>query len=153
MILKANQNGVSSQRMARALDDSVSGIRQNVNLLDDICQDAIDLLAAVRWISSPLILRKTGRGAPLNGKRTSLAGKGHTPKWAWRCRKLRSTAVPLPPTRRRALYRGILAALAGHRALSSDEGPTGASGTFSIGGDRNEAGMESRRRHMIDSGP
>lgn len=44
MILKAIENGVSSQRIARALDVNISAIRQKVNLLDGICQEAIDLL-------------------------------------------------------------------------------------------------------------
>lgn len=44
MILKAIENGVSSQRIARALNVNVSSIRQKVNLLDGICQEAIDLL-------------------------------------------------------------------------------------------------------------
>ena len=44
MILKAIDNGVSSQRIARALDVNISSIRQKVNLLDGICQEAVDLL-------------------------------------------------------------------------------------------------------------
>ncbi len=44
MILKAIENGVSSQRIARALDVNISSIRQKVNLLDGICQEAVDLL-------------------------------------------------------------------------------------------------------------
>ena len=44
MILKAIENGVSSQRIARALDVNISSIRQKVNLLDGICQEAIELL-------------------------------------------------------------------------------------------------------------
>jgi ParB-like chromosome segregation protein Spo0J len=44
MILKAIENGVSSQRIARALDVNIAAIRRKVNLLDGICQEAIDLL-------------------------------------------------------------------------------------------------------------
>jgi len=44
MILKAIENGVSSQRIARALDVDIASIRQKVNLLDGICQEAIDCL-------------------------------------------------------------------------------------------------------------
>lgn len=44
MILKAIENGVSGQRIARALDVNIAAIRRKVNLLDGICQEAIDLL-------------------------------------------------------------------------------------------------------------
>jgi hypothetical protein len=44
MILKAVESGVSSERIARALDVNISAIRQKVNLLDGICPEAIDLL-------------------------------------------------------------------------------------------------------------
>lgn len=44
MILKAIKNGVSEQRIARALDTNVSKIRQKRDLLDGICPEAAELL-------------------------------------------------------------------------------------------------------------
>lgn len=44
MILKAIENGVSEQRIAKALNVNVSQIRKKVNLLDGICPEAVELL-------------------------------------------------------------------------------------------------------------
>lgn len=44
MILRAIENGVSGERIARALDVDIHSIRQKVNLLDGICPEAVDLL-------------------------------------------------------------------------------------------------------------
>ena len=44
MILRAIENGVSEQRIAKALNVNVSQIRKKVNLLDGICPEAVELL-------------------------------------------------------------------------------------------------------------
>lgn len=44
MILKAVENGVSEERIAKALDVNVSSIRQKRDLLKGICDDAVELL-------------------------------------------------------------------------------------------------------------
>lgn len=44
MILKAIENGVSEQRIAKALNVNVAHIRRKVNLLDGICPEAVELL-------------------------------------------------------------------------------------------------------------
>jgi hypothetical protein len=44
MILRAIENGVSSERIARALDVDINSIRHKVNLLDGICPEAVDML-------------------------------------------------------------------------------------------------------------
>jgi ParB-like chromosome segregation protein Spo0J len=44
MILKAVENGVSEQRIAKALNVNVAKIRRKLNLLDGICPEAVDLL-------------------------------------------------------------------------------------------------------------
>lgn len=44
MILKAIKNGVSEERIAKTLNVDVARIKEKRNLLDGICQEAIDLL-------------------------------------------------------------------------------------------------------------
>lgn len=44
MILKAIENGVSEQRIAKTLNVNVGQIRRKVNLLDGICPEAVELL-------------------------------------------------------------------------------------------------------------
>jgi len=44
MILKAVENGVSENRIAKALDVNVSNIRQKRRLLEGICPDAVEIL-------------------------------------------------------------------------------------------------------------
>ena len=44
MILKAIENGVSEQRIAKTLNVNVAQIRGKVNLLDGICPEAVELL-------------------------------------------------------------------------------------------------------------
>lgn len=44
MILRALERGVSEERLARALDLDIESIRRKRNLLDGICQEAVELL-------------------------------------------------------------------------------------------------------------
>jgi hypothetical protein len=44
MILRAIENGVSEQRIAKALNVNVASIRKKANLLDGICPEAVELL-------------------------------------------------------------------------------------------------------------
>jgi hypothetical protein len=44
MILKAIKNGVAEERIAKVLDVNVARIRQQLNMLDGICVDAVEIL-------------------------------------------------------------------------------------------------------------
>lgn len=59
MILKALSNGVSEERIAEALDVNVAAIRKKRNLLDGICEEAVELLKDKRVTSDGFgMLRK-----------------------------------------------------------------------------------------------
>lgn len=62
MILKAIERGVSEERIASALKVDVSLIRQKRNLLQGICQEAVDLLKDVT--AGAETIRKLKKGKP-----------------------------------------------------------------------------------------
>lgn len=58
MIMKAIENGVSEDRIAKALNADVKAIRRNRDLLNDICPEAVGLLKDRRIIPAAIRLLK-----------------------------------------------------------------------------------------------
>jgi ParB-like chromosome segregation protein Spo0J len=63
MIMKAVENGIPEERIAATLNVNVANIRQKMNLLDGICQEAVALLKDRRV--SAAALREIRRVAPM----------------------------------------------------------------------------------------
>jgi hypothetical protein len=103
MIMRAIENGVSEERIAKALDVDVVSIRQKRDLLNGVCPEAVELLKNKH--ASRETLRELRRVKPMRQiEMAELMVKGHNFTWSYA--KCLVAATPedqlLDPHRRKA---------------------------------------------------